>query len=192
MCRTLEISLKKIGQIVDVINEIADQTNLLALNAAIEAARAGDAGRGFAVVADEVRKLAERTSQSTEEIGDMVASIKSGVEKAVVSMGDATNKVKVGVKLSNDAGAALKEIVGSASSLQAMVQQIAAAIEEMNSTTDQIARDITEVAAVTKDSSASAERVTMSATQLEGVSSKLDGLVKGFPALGREYTEHYD
>ena len=178
--RDLGSQSEKIGQIVDVINEIADQTNLLALNAAIEAARAGDAGRGFAVVADEVKKLAERTSRSTEEIGDMVASIKSGVERAVNSMGDATQKVQIGVKLSNDAGVALREIVGSASNLQSMVQQIAAAIEEMNATTDEIARDITEVASVTKDSSNSAERVTMSASELTNVSARLDNLVRGF------------
>jgi len=171
---------EKIGQIVDVINEIADQTNLLALNAAIEAARAGDAGRGFAVVADEVKKLAERTSRSTEEIGDMVASIKAGVERAVQAMGDATQKVEVGVKLSSDAGTALGEIVGSASNLQSMVQQIAAAIEEMNATTEEIARDITEVASVTRDSSGSAERVTRSAAELTRVSTRLDNIVRGF------------
>ena len=70
-----------IGQIINVINDIADQTNLLALNAAIEAARAGDAGRGFAVVADEVRKLAEKTMTATKEVGEAISGIQSGARK---------------------------------------------------------------------------------------------------------------
>ncbi|PHF13145.1 chemotaxis protein, partial [Bacillus toyonensis] len=62
---------KQIGDILEVIQNIADQTNLLALNAAIEAARAGEHGRGFAIVADEVRKLAEQSSVSSSEISKL-------------------------------------------------------------------------------------------------------------------------
>ncbi|HEY3276246.1 MAG TPA: methyl-accepting chemotaxis protein [Syntrophorhabdaceae bacterium] len=171
---------EKIGEIVLVINDIADQTNLLALNAAIEAARAGEAGRGFAVVADEVKKLAERTSKSTQEIGSMINAIKSGVDRAVASMGEASDKVKTGVELSNEAGKALNEIVGSSANLQSMVQQIATAIEEMNSTTEEIARDIEQVANVTKDSSGTAEQVTQAALELSTLSISLEESVRGF------------
>ncbi|MBA4417080.1 MAG: hypothetical protein C0392_04100 [Syntrophus sp. (in: bacteria)] len=171
---------EKIGEIVSVINDIADQTNLLALNAAIEAARAGEAGRGFAVVADEVKKLAERTSKSTQEIGSMIGSITSGVDRAVESMDEASKSVQAGVEFSNEAGTALIEIVSSASNLQSMVQQIATAIEEMNSTTDEIAKDIEQVASVTKDASNSAEQVTQAALELSTLAVSLENSVKGF------------
>ncbi len=171
---------EKIGEIVLVINDIADQTNLLALNAAIEAARAGEAGRGFAVVADEVKKLAERTTKSTQEIGGMINTVKTGVDKAVQSMSEASGSVKLGVEFSNEAGIALNEIVNNSADLQSMVQQIAAAIEEMNSTTDEIAKDIEQVANVTKDSSDAAEQLTQAAHELSGLSVTLEDSVSGF------------
>jgi methyl-accepting chemotaxis protein len=132
------------------------------------------------VVADEVKKLAERTSKSTQEIGGMVTSIRMGVDRAVNSMGEVTEKVTTGVELSNEAGASLNEIVGSASNLQSMLQQIAAAIEEMNSPTHEIAKDIEQVAVVTKESSATAEQVTQAALELSQLSVKLEQSVTEF------------
>jgi methyl-accepting chemotaxis protein len=170
----------QIGAIISVINEIADQTNLLALNAAIEAARAGDAGRGFAVVADEVRKLAERTGNSTSEIGGMIKSIQDEVHRAVVSMENITTEVKSGVDLSSQAGDVLRGIVASVDQLHVMVQQIASASEEMAATSDEINRDIETIASVSRETSNSSDQVAQASNELAGLSVNLDKAVSGF------------
>ena len=171
---------KQIGEIVNVIKDIADQTNLLALNAAIEAARAGEQGRGFAVVADEVRKLAERTSKATSEIATMIDSIQKEIVVAVGSMGEATDKVKRGVELSNKAGTSLDKIVQSIEDLQGKVQHIASATEEMSTTSESISMDIENVAKVSEETSASSDQISRSSSDLAKLASDLQNLVAQF------------
>ena len=139
---TLGRSSDQIGEIVNVIEDIADQTNLLALNAAIEAARAGEQGRGFAVVADEVRKLAERTTKATKEIGDMIRQIQKDTRSAVSSMEEGTSQVGHGVALANKTGEALANIHSMINATVGKIQQIANATEEQSTATRQIASDL--------------------------------------------------
>ncbi len=170
----------QIGNIVNVIKDIADQTNLLALNAAIEAARAGEQGRGFAVVADEVRKLAERTAKATSEISGMIGMIQSEVGKAVESMDNASTKVEKGVEDVTMAGESLKKIVDSVAGLQNMIQQIATATEEISSVTEAVTGDIEAVARVSQETSASSHQVAQSASDLARISSDMHGIVGKF------------
>lgn len=171
---------KQIGDIVNVINEIADQTNLLALNAAIEAARAGEQGKGFAVVADEVRKLSERTAKATSEIGSMIGLIQDEIEKTVSSMEGVSRKVGIGVDFSFQAGEALRKIVGSVTDLQSMVQHIASATEEMSATSEEISRDILSVANVSKETSSGSEQIAHASSDLAYLATKLTDIGNQF------------
>jgi len=119
-----------IGQVMNVISDIADQTNLLALNAAIEAARAGDAGRGFAVVADEVRKLAEKTMAATKEVGEAIRGIQDGARKNLENVDRAVTTVEQATGLANQSGEALREIVALVEQATDQVRSIATASEQ--------------------------------------------------------------
>ncbi len=89
----LSTATQRIGDVVQLINNVAEQTNLLALNATIEAARAGDAGKGFAVVASEVKSLANQTAKATEEIAQQIAAVQETSDSAVDAIRDITSTI---------------------------------------------------------------------------------------------------
>ena len=173
-------SSDQIGEIVQVIDDIADQTNLLALNAAIEAARAGEQGRGFAVVADEVRKLAERTTKATKEIATMIKQIQKDTSGAVESMEEGTKEVEVGKQLAEKAGKSLQEIIHGAEQVVDIVTQVAAASEEQSSAAEQISKNIESISSVTQESASGIQQIAHASEDLNRLTLNLQELVARF------------
>ena len=125
---TLSEQSKNIGNILNVINDIAKKTNLLALNASIEAARAGDSGKGFAVVADEVRNLAERTKNATEEIEKIILSLQNEASSASQEMDKASEAVNFGL---DNLGKVAGEIDETISGINGMYQSISPSAKDL-------------------------------------------------------------
>jgi methyl-accepting chemotaxis protein len=178
--QTLVGRSQEIGAITNVIKDIADQTNLLALNAAIEAARAGEQGRGFAVVADEVRKLAERTTQATGEISQMVTAIQGDTREAVQAMENATPRVRQGQDLARQATGVLDEIQHQARDSLAKARDVANATREQAITANGIAGHVENIASMTEQTNAATMNNAEAAEQLQGLAGKLRGAVAYF------------
>jgi methyl-accepting chemotaxis protein len=169
---SINSSSKKIVDIISVIDGIAFQTNILALNAAVEAARAGEQGRGFAVVAAEVRSLAQRSATAAKEI------------KALI--GDSVDKVNVGSKLVNQAGATMDEIVSSVKRVTDIMVEITSASQEQSAGIEQVNSVIAQMDDVTQKNSALVEEAAASAEAMQHQADKLAQLVSQFkldPAL---------
>ncbi|HEX3032748.1 MAG TPA: methyl-accepting chemotaxis protein, partial [Bacillota bacterium] len=157
---------QQIGQIVQVIDDIAAQTNLLSLNAAIEAARAGEHGKGFAVVADEVRKLAERSSQATGEISELITRVQGLTEGAVAAMGQGTAQVEQGEQLALEAGTALKDIMEAVKDTYTQIQNISASASAMSESAETVVQAIDIVSSITEQNTAATEQVTAASNQV--------------------------
>ena len=180
IAQALELSSKQIGEIVKLINDIADQTSLLALNAATEAARAGDQGKGFGIVADEVRKLSERTMKATKEIEVMIKNIQRETGQAVTSMDEGTLEVKEGMKLADQAGHSLQEIVKISQKVTDMITQIAVSSEEQSTTSEQISQNVEIIHSVTKQMANSTREVASASEGLKHLTEQLQETVNQF------------
>jgi methyl-accepting chemotaxis protein len=171
---------EQIGEIIQVIEDIADQTNLLALNAAIEAARAGEQGRGFAVVADEVRKLAERTTKATKEISSMIRHIQKDTVGAVTSMEEGTTEVENGKELTDKAGKALNQIIIGADSVVTVINKVASAIERQSAVSENISKNIDSINTISKESTSGIYRIVEAAKELNRITDNLELLIAKF------------
>ena len=167
-----------IGRIIEVIDDLAEQTNLLALNAAIEAARAGEHGLGFAVVADEVRKLAEKSTQSTKKIADLISSIQREARQAVENMERSTRIVEEGLSLGNDLGTALHKISNVVTEVYKFSQEIGAATNEQSVGSSQIAKATSRLTEITQEINSAVEEQASGAQAVVRAMDKMRELVQ--------------
>jgi len=173
-------SSQEIGNIVELIEEIAEQTNILALNASIEASRAGESSRGFAVVADEVQKLAERSSAATRKIEVLVSTIQSDTNEAVVSMERSTTDVVGGALLAENAGAALDEIEQVSHQMASLIQNISETGSGQNRLAAAINKNMHVLRQISAKTTQSTAQTSVAISKLSELASQLRQSVRGF------------
>jgi twitching motility protein PilJ len=178
--QSLDQRSQEISEIVQLIADIADRTGVLALNASIEASLAGEAGQGFAIVAHEVERLAERATDATKLINDLVDSIQSETHEAMAAMVSSTREVSEGSRVADQAGQALSEIESVSTRLADLIQSISLAAMQQARGSESLSRAMSEISEVTQDTASGTKQAAESISQLAMLADELRGSVSTF------------
>lgn len=173
-------SSQEIGEIVALISDITEQTNVLALNAALQATAAGEAGHGFTVIAQEVQRLAERSTEASKQIGELIVTIQGDTQDAIAAMERSTLGVAKGAKRSDAAGRALEEIEQVSKQLAQLVSNIFDVTATQTRAAHKVVANMEEILHITRQNTEGTLKTTGSIKQISGFASELKASVSNF------------
>lgn len=169
---------QRIGEVLDIVTELAEQTNILAINSTIEAAGAGEAGKRFAVVADEIRRLADRVADSTKEVRGLIDVVRAAVNTTVMATEIGSKAVASGSKQFGEVATAFGEIAGLVTTTTEAAREIELSTKQQASAVEQVNVAISSVAQTTRETEAGAGQTLQTASQLTVLSRELERLVE--------------
>ncbi len=178
--KQLAESSLEISEIVAIISGISEKTNVLAFNASIEAARAGENGQGFRVVADEVRRLADRVTEATKDIQQLVSGIQEEIGAVLQTMEVGTTEVVTGTTLVGKTKEILQDLAKTSQEIDHYLQTISQSTTAQTNSSQQVNETIKEVAAIALTTSTEAEDVVQSLSSLVSESETLSSSVAQF------------
>ena len=178
--KQLAESSQEIAQIVDIISGISEKTNLLAFNASVEAARAGEHGEGFRIVAEEVRRLADRITEATKDIQQLVSTIQQDTTSVLEGMETSTAEVVNGSELVRKTKQTLQSLAGTSQKIDTYLQSISSSTIEQTNTSKRVNEKISGIATIAKENSSEAQNVVQSLRTLVEEAETLQASVSKF------------
>ena len=178
--KQLAESSQEIAQIVEIISGISEKTNLLAFNASVEAARAGEHGEGFRIVAEEVRRLADRITEATKDIQQLVTTIQHDTTSVLQGMETSTSEVVNGSELVRMTKLNLRSLAETSKEIDEYLKYISTSTINQTNTSQRVNRKISSIATIAKTNSSEAQNVVQSLQTLVSEAENLQSSISQF------------